>query len=117
MSINSNGFTTEYEYDINNNVNNIEILSYNGYAYCKNNPVNMYGENENFAIAILAIFVVTVKAILYTAAIVTSTYATVKATDRRRLCIGQASKIKEILMGTWGPKIYENDLSQDIRIE
>ena len=43
-----------------------ELLSHNGYAYCKNNPVNMMDESGNAPTLILGIFAIIVIAITIT---------------------------------------------------
>lgn len=43
-----------------------EVLSHNGYAYCKNNPVNMIDENGNLAILTVTLLLVVVLATMTT---------------------------------------------------
>lgn len=40
------------------------LLSHNGYAYCGNNPVNMFDENGNWFLSVFKVFVVVVLAVV-----------------------------------------------------
>lgn len=58
-----------------------EILSHNGYAYCKNNPINMIDENGNFAVMLSALSAVALKALAYTVVTIVTVVTTAAVTE------------------------------------
>ena len=58
-----------------------ELLSHNGYVYCKNNPVNMIDENGNWAMALPVVLSPLVQALVCTALFVTAAVVTTVVAD------------------------------------